>query len=252
MITPKWQPDTPMNTVIFDCDGTLSTLEGIDVLAEHNSVGPQVVELTHEAMARSGMCPELYEQRLRLVKPTHDQVISLGNEYYVNRVEDADAVIQIFKRLKKSIYIVSAGLRPAVKLFGKLLDVLEENIIAVNIEFDSQGRYMQYDHHSPLTFSNGKRAIISELKNTHPRIAFIGDGINDLEAKDLADRFIGFGGKFYRANIEAQCEYYIKSMSLTPVLALILTHAEYQQLLPAEKMLYDKGVGLIEEGKVKV
>lgn len=245
MITSKWQPSTPIGSVIFDCDGTLSTLEGIDVIAEHNGVGQEVVALTKEAMGRSGMNPDLYKKRLDLVRPTQEQVLALGNEYYANRVEDADHVIRVLKQLQKSIYIVSAGLYPAVKYFGKLLDIPENNIIAVNITFDSQGRYINYDMDSPLAYTKGKRIIVSALKKTNPSIAFIGDGLNDVETLDLVERFIGYGGKFYRENIASRCQFYIRSASLAPVLPLLLTMEEYRCLPVADKAIYEKGVSLI-------
>ncbi len=36
--------------ILFDCDSTLSTIEGIDVLAERAGVVDQVVPLTNAAM----------------------------------------------------------------------------------------------------------------------------------------------------------------------------------------------------------
>jgi phosphoserine phosphatase len=252
MIPPKWQLDTPLSTVIFDCDGTLSTIEGIDVLAEHNGMGQEVCDLTQEAMTRSGMNPELYRKRLELVNPTEEQVVALGKEYYANRVEDVEQVIQILKRLNKALFILSAGVYPAVKEFGKLLEIAEDNVIAVHLQFNERGNYAGYDHHSPLGYTNGKRAIMAELNKTQPAIAFVGDGLNDIEAKELVQRFIGYGGKFYRQVMSDRSDYYIRSVSFSPVLPLVLTLEESQQLLAPEKILYDKGIELINAGFVKV
>lgn len=242
MTVPHWQPQSIVDAVIFDCDGTLTTIEGIDVLAEHNGVGREVSELTAKAMNSSGVTPEMYTNRLKMVSPTHEQVDNLGQEYFANRVTDAAEVINILKRFNKDVYIVSAGLLPAVKVFGELLNIPMINIFAVDIYFDSAGNYLNYDHESPMIKRNGKRIIVSKIKETHKNIVYTGDGINDLETKDLVECFVGFGGQYYRENIAALCKYYITILSMAPLLALSLTQHESEQLLPHEKIIYDKGI----------
>lgn len=235
-----WQPSTCFSTILFDCDGTLSTIEGIDTLADSYGVGTEVQELTAEAMGTLGMNHEIYHERLNIVKPTQDQVINLGHLYYVNRMPEISEVIHLLQRLNKTIYIISAGLYPAVKIFGELLKVPKKNIIAVDIQFDIEGNYQNFDHHSPLVNSMGKREIIASMGLRQS--VLVGDGLNDLVAKDVVTRFIGFGGKFYRQNIEANCEYYIKTPSMSALLPLVLTQEEYQSLKGADKKLYESGL----------
>lgn len=232
-----WQLKTPISAVIFDCDGTLSAIEGIDELAKYNDVTDIVQRLTQDAMGKSGMNLNLYKQRLDLVQPTQQQILRLGEEYIIHHVPDIEIVIPILQRLNKSIYIVSAGLLPSVNTFGKFLNIPTENIYAVNIQFDEQGRYTTFDHESPLVNRNGKRIYVNELKQKHKEIAYIGDGLNDLEVKDLASRFIGYGGIFYRENIENACEFYLKSASMGGILPLVLTSEELSELTETEKEL---------------
>ncbi len=237
----NWQLQTPLDAVIFDCDGTLSSIEGIDELARNNGAGEKVRALTEEAMGKTGINPSLYRQRLDLVKPTQEQVIALGMEYFSHRVPDLEATLSLLKQLNKSIYIISAGLTPAVTIFGKLLQIPASNIFAVNIDFDDQGRFIDFNQKSPLVTKEGKRLIVTQIKAQHERLAFIGDGLNDCAAADLVTRFIGYGGNFYRENIAALCDYYIKTKSMASLLPLILTENECQSL--------DKqGQGLIRQG----
>jgi phosphoserine phosphatase len=250
MTMPTWQPKLPIDAVIFDCDGTLTRLEGIDVLAEHNGVGHEVTELTAHAMSSTGVNPDMYQARLNMVKPTNEQVHALGLEYFANRVDDIAEVIQILKRLKKTLFIISAGLNPAVRIFGELLKVPEENIFAVDVAFNADGSYFDYDKDSPLVKRNGKRVIVSEIKKSYKNVAYLGDGINDLEARDLVERFIGYGGMFYRENIAVLCQYYICTPSMSALLPLALTPEEYESLDDAEKMLYEKGVVAIKANQV--
>lgn len=247
MSIPSWQLISPITAIIFDCDGTLSSIEGIDELAEKNEVGDVVQRLTAEAMGKSGMCADLYAERLDLVQPTQDQMVTLGLEYFKHQVPDITNVIHILKRLKKSIYIISAGLLPAVADFGKLLQIAEENIYAVNITFDSQGKYVGFDQTSPLINKHGKRIVVNEIKKKHETIAYVGDGLSDYEVYDLVQRFIGYGGAYYRENIADLCQYYIKTLSMAPLLPLLLTKEEYERLPPQEKQIYQRGLHAIHE-----
>lgn len=249
---PRWQLQTPINAIIFDCDGTLSAIEGIDELASENHVGSAVQFLTETAMSHTGINPDIYRQRLELVLPSKLQVDNLGKKYYEHRVPDAGEVIQLFQRLKKTIYIISAGLSPAVTQFGDYFHVPAANIFAVDVKFDNDGNYLDFDSQSPMTVRDGKRHVVSELKSVNGRVAHIGDGMNDFIAHDISTRFIGYGGIFYRKNIAADCEYYIRAKSLASLLPLILTSEEIKELQPAEKQLYEKGLADIHNKQVEM
>lgn len=249
---PDWQLQFPIDAVVFDCDGTLSMLEGIDELAKNNGVTEAVAKLTQEAMAQSGLNPNLYKKRLDLVKPKYSQVEALGQDYFKHQVPDAKAVIEIFHRLNKSVYMVSAGLYPAVKAFGKQLAIPQENIFAVDIHFDANGQFCDYETTSPLIHNDGKRKIVNELKNKHATVVHIGDGLNDYCTYDLVTRFIGYGGVYYRENIASKCQYYIETLSLAPLLPLLLTSQEYELLNEKERGIYLRGIEAIETGHVNV
>lgn len=233
-----WQLTTPISAVIFDCDGTLSSIEGIDELAKINDVSDIVQRLTQEAMGKTGMRPDLYKKRLDLVRPSHRQIETIGQAYINHQVPDVFDVIQIFKRLKKSIYIISAGLLPAVTIFGNYLQIPPENIFAVDIQFDNTGNYLDFDQQSPMIKKYGKREIVEQIKLQHSNTAYIGDGLTDYEVYDLVTRFVGYGGAFYREHLAKLCEFYIKTLSMSALLPLLLTEDEYHQLRHKEKILY--------------
>jgi phosphoserine phosphatase len=241
----------PVDAIIFDCDGTLSQIEGIDELARQNGVSAPVESLTAIAMGSSGINPDLYQKRMDLVRPNRTQVLALGNEYFQQQMPDALEVIALFHGLGKSIYLVSAGLLPAVKIFGELLQIPAANIFAVGIDFDAAGNYTGYDHQSPLTHAHGKREIVAEINKKHARTAYVGDGLNDLAVYDLVTRFVGMGGTYFRQNIADHCQFYINEKSLTPLLPLLLTRAEQNNSL-TENSFYQKGIMLINAGDVKI
>lgn len=241
MATQNWQLEAPVSAVVFDCDGTLSALEGVDELARNNGVCEKVAAMTATAMGVSGLTPEIYQARLDLIYPRREQVIALGHHYFKHQVPDAERVINILHRMNKSIYVVSAGLYPAVAIFGELLQIPKKNIFAVDVHFDPQGNYLDYDRASPLVHNHGKRTIVEQIKTRHQTIVHIGDGLNDYATHDLVTRFIGYGGVYPRKNLADCCEYYISSTSLSPLLLLTLTQAECERLTTEEYALYQKG-----------
>ena len=239
MLPSNWQLKTPLDAIIFDCDGTLSAIEGIDELAEENHVGDQVSKLTQEAMSHTGLNPELYRKRLELVLPTEEQVLNLGKSYIEHLTPDAKVVIELLQRLNKIIYIISAGLYPAVAILGQELNIPKQNIFAVDIYFDPDGQFVNYDEKSILTHNDGKRMIVSDLAEKYNSVGLIGDGLNDYATHDLVTRFIGYGGSYYRQNIKSLCEYYIEKSSLAPLLPLVLTQEEYVNLTIKERNVYE-------------
>lgn len=250
MLTPEWQLTSPIDAIIFDCDGTLSSIEGIDSLADENAIGKTVRDLTKKAMGQSGMNADVFEKRLQLVQPTQKQLENLANKYIDYQIPDGFYVIQAFLRLKKPIYIVSAGLLPTIVLFGNYLGFPTDHIYAVGVEFDKQGHYLDFDRDSPLVKKHGKRTIVNTLLKQHKTLAYIGDGLNDYETYDLVHRFIGFGGSYYRKNIERCCEFYIKILSLSGLLPLLLTQDESIQLTKEEKWIYQNGMDFIHNKKI--
>jgi phosphoserine phosphatase len=196
---------TPIDAVIFDCDGTLTHIEGIDELARMNGVDQQVTVLTAEAMGGSGLNPDLFQKRLSLVLPTAAQVRELGDLYFAHKTPGLLQVLQTLNALGKTIYIVSAGLTLTVAGFGNQLSVNPANIFAVDIYFDEAGNYRDFDRNSPLIHADGKRSIVQNLKQRHSQIAYVGDGLNDYAVYDLVTRFIGYGGAFYRESIANRC-----------------------------------------------
>lgn len=237
-----YAPLKPLDAIIFDCDGTLSHIEGIVELAQNNGVGEQVRELTEAAMGQVGMNPAIYQERLRLVMPTAEQVAHLGQTYYKNAAPDLVAVLQILQRLNKVIYIVSAGLYPSVVDFAQLLHIAPEAVFAVNISFDQRGHYLDFDRDSPLVHANGKELIVKQLRQKHREIMFVGDGLTDLVTRDHIARFVGYGGAFYRQNIADAAEFYISAPTMAPVLALSLTDEEKSLLKSDEQFYYEKGL----------
>ncbi len=245
----NWQLDEPLDAILFDCDGTLSAIEGIDALAlsAGEEIAHAVKVLTAEAMTQTGINPEVFQKRLELVRPIKKQMLQLGDDYFQQRSPESQEVITLLRALGKPIYILSAGLLPAVARFAELLQIPSANIFAVDIQFDEQGNYLDFDRSSPLIHNHGKRIIAEQLKMQHSHLLYMGDGLNDLAVRELVTRFIGYGGTYYRQNIADQSDFYITHSSLLPLLPLALTAQEADQLTTNQRELYEKGLVMLQE-----
>ena len=70
MSAPLNDSEPPYGTLVFDCDSTLSELEGVDELCAIVGVERAEVEaLTHRAMAGELPLEEVYGARLELLRP---------------------------------------------------------------------------------------------------------------------------------------------------------------------------------------
>jgi phosphoserine phosphatase len=251
--------------VIFDCDSTLTTIEGIDVLAESADKKWRVEVLTRAAMDGMIDLGDVYEKRLTAVKPTQGQVHAIRQAYKHNIVADAAATIAALKQLGHKVYIISGGLYEPVAEFGVFLGVDRANIRAVSLEYNQLSgkwwrngdnpdlrpdvHYLTY-HQGPLTISNGKAEIVAELLgDQRGRSLLIGDGTSDLLASHAVDLFVGYGGVVSRERVAAESPIFLNTPSLAPLLAVVagpgmlgsLHETDYQDLA-------QKAVTLINHG----
>jgi len=235
----------PFKHVFFDCDSTLTSVEGIDVLASSAGKGWRVSVLTRAAMDGELPLEEIYGKRLNAVRPTRGQIISLVQQYKRHVVPDADQVISALQFLGHKVYIISGGLEEPVAEFGLSLSVPRENIRAVEIQYDRlsgewwrtdqeplnpEERYLDFEH-DPLTLSPGKAQLIQEMIGDEGgRSLLVGDGASDLFAQQAVDLFVGFGGVVRRPQVEAEAPIYINSKSLAPLLIIAAGPAGLRRL----------------------
>ncbi len=243
MLKQNWQITEPFTAVIFDCDGTLTAIEGIDYLAELRGVYTQVASLTQQAMAETGLTPALYEQRLDLVQPSQADILQLGVEYCHRLMPYIAQVITALQELNKAVYIISAGLKPAVNSLAAHLSIPSDRVKAVDIFFDDKNAYHGFDLKSPLIHNQGKQNFVKEIQKMYPQILYIGDGLNDLAVRGDVARFVGFGGAFYRNHIARACDFYITDFAA--LLPLALTDVESKQLDLSVAALYQKGLEIL-------
>ena len=240
-------PAESFDYIFFDCDSTLSTIEGIDELARLKGKFDEVKALTDAAMDGEVYLQTVYDRRLELLAPTHEEVADLERLYRGTVVPGAREVIGALRAAGKEVFIVSGGLLPAVRPFGRWLGVPFDHIRAVRLEYDAlSGEWWDYlqdqwdqrtdvqymdSEETPLVSAEGKSDVVREmLGDRRGRSMLVGDGVSDLAAQGVVDLFVGFTGVVSRPHVVSESDVLITGDSLTPVLSLALTESELNDL----------------------
>jgi phosphoserine phosphatase len=207
-------------TVLFDCDTTLSAMEGIDELAHDHR--DRIVPLTEAAMRGEVPLESVYARRLEIIRPSRADLARIGRMYVERLVPGAREVVESLQRAGIDVHIISGGLRPAVLHVAEALGVPPHKVHAVDIHFHDDGRFAGFDEASPLTRDGGKPAVIESLGPLARPTMLVGDGNTDLDAKSVVDCFVGFAGVVARPRVVAEAHVVIHEFSLLPILALAL------------------------------
>jgi phosphoserine phosphatase len=214
-------PRYRVEVVIFDCDSTLSAIEGIDELARRAGLHDQLAPLTAAAMEGRMSLDEVYRRRLELVRPSRAELEWLGRRYVETLVPDAAAVMTALLAAGKQVHIVSGGLRPAVLAAGRRLAIADDHVHAVDIQFGTSGAYAGFDTASPLAANGGKKIVCGRIAADRNGAVLVGDAITDLEAAQPGVHVIGFGGVVRRDAVALAAEEFLEGPSLLPLLDLI-------------------------------
>ncbi|MAF64730.1 MAG: haloacid dehalogenase [Planctomycetes bacterium] len=191
----------PYGTVVFDCDSTLSRIEGIEELS--GARRGEIARMTADAMDGALPLEEVYGRRLDLVQPSRANLLAVGERYAEELVHNAHPCLEALATLGKRAVIVSGGLLPAVACLGRHLGLAEADVFAVGVTFNADGSYADFDRTSPLARAGGKIGIVASLaaEAASGPVCLVGDGVTDLEAAGSAARFVAFGGVERRAAV---------------------------------------------------
>lgn len=206
--------------VFFDVDSTLVTIEGIDELAGGNS---EIARLTDAAMNGEIALDEVYARRLEIIRPALPDVEALGERYKQTLVNGAKELVTTLLAAGCDVHLVTAGLAQAILPLGAHLGIAPRAVHAVTLQFDAEGRYVDFDRRSFLARPGGKELVVHAiLARSKGRSVFIGDGVSDLETKPVVDLFIGFGGVHNRSRVKENAELYVEQPTLAALLPYLM------------------------------
>jgi phosphoserine phosphatase len=204
------------SSVVIDVDSTLCGVEGIDFLAERRgpTVSAEIVALTDQAMTGEIPLESIYGRRLTMIKPTRDDLAALAAAYTESLAPGAARAIAAMRRVGVRLALVSGGIREAILPVARQLGFANDELHAVSLRFDRNGRYAGFDDQSPLTNQRGKpelvAALIAEGRLTRPALA-VGDGMTDAKLVGTVDKFALFTGFARRERVAALADLELSS-----------------------------------------
>ncbi len=203
-----------MKLIIFDCDSTLSAIEGIDELARGHGpeVFRQIEAMTHDAMEGRIPVESVFGRRLDIIRPTRADVAAIGERYIATVEPTARETIATLRERGWTPVIISGGFRPCIRPLAQFLGI--ERVEAVDLHFDAAGDYAGYDRDFPTTRSGGKPLVVARLKAEFrpAKVIAVGDGVSDLEMKPEVDLFVGFGGYVARPAVRSQAHCFLRNL----------------------------------------
>lgn len=201
--------------IVFNCDSTLVTIEGPIEIARRKKIN-QIEDLTERAMRGEDSFYEVFRKRFDLYRPNLEDINWLGEEYIKNLTPGAKDLIKKIHSKGAQTYIVSAGYRPAILRLAKHLGIPAHHVCAVDIGFDKSGDYEACDLDNILTTDEGTKMVLAEIAKSGPTV-YIGDSVRDMDAKEVIDLFIGFGGVRVRPEVKQKSEVFIDTPNILPV-----------------------------------
>lgn len=200
--------------ICFDCDSTLSSIEGIDEMGR--AAGPEVfakVEaMTNDAMNGKIPVEAVFGRRLELIRPPQASVAAIGRKYIETIEPTALRTVAELVRRGWTPIIISGGFRQAILPLAEVLGI--KRVEAVDLFFDAAGNYRGFDEGYPTTRSGGKPEVIARLKHEFQPVEtiMVGDGVSDLESKPQVNRFVGFGRYVQRPAVRSGADAFIGAL----------------------------------------
>lgn len=182
-----------MATVVFDFDSTLVSCESLEEIARSKVDAATLKEI--QLVTSQGMSGETdfltsLKKRLRLLAISKEDCLRFAERASVYLTPGMDKLIADLQAKGIAVWIVSGALREILLPAGKLLQIPENHLLGVTLDWKPGA---EIDESIPINRSKweGAKEVFSLW--TSPAIA-IGDGMTDyaLYEQGLVDHFIAF------------------------------------------------------------
>src|SRR5690606_4194026 len=178
----------------------------------------EIEEMTRLAMEGAISLDEIFARRLEAIRPTREETERIGQRYIETVEPEAREIVRNLREDGWDAAIVSGGYRQAIRPLADFLGI--STVEAVDLFFEENGEYRGFDADYPTTRNGGKSVVVSQLRERggYDCVVMIGDGVSDLEAKDVSDLFIGFGRYAAREAVKKGADRFIVSLGELPEL----------------------------------
>jgi phosphoserine phosphatase len=209
-----------LKLICFDCDSTLSSIEGIDELARLRGpdIYARVEALTNDAMNGLIRMEDVFGRRMEIVRPGAAEAAAVGRRYVETVEPTAKATLELLLGKGWTPVIISGGFRQTIRPLADFLGI--PRVEAVDLYFSGDGSYKGYASDFPSTRTGGKGEIIGALRSElgPEKVVMVGDGASDLEAAPRVDLFIGYGGYVAREKVRREAKAFVTSLASIPAL----------------------------------
>jgi len=203
-----------LKLICFDCDSTLSSIEGIDELARLKgpAVFTAIEAMTSDAMNGKIPIESVFGLRLDAIRPRLEDAEAVGARYVATVEPTAKATVSALQASGWTAVIISGGFRQAIRPLADFLGI--SRVEAVDMYFRGDGSYAGYDVGYPSTRTGGKLEIIKALRAemAPQKVVMVGDGASDLETQPVVDLFIGYGGFTARDKVRRGAKAFVTSL----------------------------------------
>jgi len=201
--------------IVFDCDSTLSAIEGVDELARlrGEETFREVKALTDKAMNGEIAINDVFGARLNVIRPTRAMCAQIGQLYLETIEPTAKAIIAALRASGWEVAILSGGFAPCIVPLAQELGVTR--IEAVPLFFNADGTYAGFGEDYPTTRNGGKPEVIIRLKHelSPAKTIMVGDGVSDLETLGEVDTFVGYGGYAARPAVKDKAPHFVMKLA---------------------------------------
>tara|TARA_B100001121_G_C18559488_1_gene559579 strand:- start:277 stop:942 length:666 start_codon:yes stop_codon:yes gene_type:complete len=211
----------PNRKFVFDFDSTLTSVEGLDVLAEislrNNPEKDQVInkiqEITDLGIDGDISFSDSLRSRISLLNANKSQLSELIDLLKTKLSQSVAENKDFFTKYRDCIYIISCGFKEFIEPVVAELNIDPERIFANTFEFDKDGLIIGFDENNPLSQHDGK---VSCLKSSgiEGEIQIIGDGYSDyvMKKEGVADKFFAYTENVSRKKATEHADYVVASL----------------------------------------
>ena len=211
----------PNRKFVFDFDSTLTSVEGLDVLAEislrnnhdKDNIINKIQEITDLGIDGDISFSDSLSSRIALLKANKSQLSELVDVLKTKLSESVKANKEFFTKYQNQIYVISCGFKEFIEPVVAELQIGPERIFANTFTFDETGLITGFDETNPLSQHNGKVNCL-KLSGIQGEIQIIGDGYSDfvMKREGVADKFFAYTENVSRKKATDNADYIVASL----------------------------------------
>ncbi len=206
---------------VFDFDSTLTSVEGLDVLAEISLEGnpkraeivKKIQEITDLGIDGDISFTDSLSRRIALLQANKSHLGELIKLLKGKLSASVAANKSFFKDYKDQIYVISCGFKEFIDPIVADLNITSDRVYANTFKFDENGTIVGFDEVNPLSQHNGKVNCLKGA-NLDGEIQIIGDGYSDfvMRREGVAQKFFAYTENVSRKKATDNADHVVASL----------------------------------------